>query len=104
MNSTLGSPTLKKKRRPSAPPTPSRVAAEPFTVGRVLADTLTWTVRTAVPLLGLVVLTQGPWAVLEASGALAGMDATESLRWNALYGLVFGVLLSGAIVWLVHGA
>jgi hypothetical protein len=32
------------------------------------------------------------------------MDETESIRWSALYGLVFGVLQSGAIVWLVHGA
>lgn len=80
------------------------VPAASFVASSVVSATLSLTVRTAAPLLALVALTQGPWAVLEASGLLLAVPEADYYRWSGLYGLVLGVLHSGAIVWLVHGA
>ena len=90
---------MTKARRPVRPVEPG-----PFTAGRVLAATASLTTRTAGPLLALVAITQGPWAVLELSGVVSTGSDSDYYRWSGLYGLVFGVLQSGAIIWLVHGA
>jgi len=70
----------------------------------VIATTFAVTLRSLGPLLALVALTQGPWALLEAAGIFEGTPDADVYRWGGLYGLVAGVLHSGAIVWLVHGA
>jgi hypothetical protein len=90
---------LKKKRRAKHLVPEARLAAGPL-----VRTALGLTVRSAGPLLVLVALTQGPWAALEAAGALQGIPEADYVRWSSLYGLVLGVLNSGAIVWLVHGA
>lgn len=86
------------------PAHPVSSATAPFRAGPVVSATLSLTLRAAAPLLALVALTQGPWAVLEASGVLRGAEDADYYRWSGLYELVFGVLQSGAIVWLIDGA
>lgn len=79
------------------------VPATTLSAGHLLATTFATTARTTPSLLLLVLATQGPWALLEAAGVFEGVSEADYIRWGGLYGLVAGVLHSGAIVWLVHG-
>jgi hypothetical protein len=80
------------------------VPATTLSAGQLVMTTFATTARTAPSLLALVVLTQGPWALLEAAGVFDGASDADHYRWGGLYGLVAGVLHSGAVIWLVHGA
>lgn len=86
------------------PPAWRPVPAPPFTTGGVLSATLSLTCRNAVPLLAIVALTQGPFALLHAIGIVGSYEDPSDLRLSGLYAMVFGILQSGAIVWLVDGA
>lgn len=93
-------PKKRKKAKAEHPVPTTQISA-----GGLLSTTLAVTLRTAPSLLALVLITQGPWALLELSGAFDGVaDSDEVMRWWGLYSLVAGVLHSGAVVWLIHGA
>jgi hypothetical protein len=57
----------------------------------------------AAPLLAIVALTQGPFALLHVLGIVGSYEEPDDFRISGLYAMVFGILQSGAIVWLVDG-
>lgn len=94
-------PAATTPRKKAEHPVP---AATGLSAGKVVSATFGLTLHHALPLVGLVLATQGPWALLQAAGALDGIPEADAFRWEGLYGMVAGVLESGAIVWVVAGA